>query len=157
MSNQNRPHRSKESSDATLSSMLRSSLKGAAIGLALSAILAFVICAAIIGLDDPDSLVFPLSLAALYVSAFVAGTMATRINRGGSLVCGLLSGGIFMLSYIFVSLFFPSELSAKYGFLASLLFHALIIVFSVLGGYAATAKRTTQKHPKRALARRRSH
>ena len=52
---------------------------------------------------------------------------------------------------------FPSELSAKYGFLASLLFHALIIVFSVLGACAATAKRVTRSHPKRALARRRSH
>jgi len=156
MAKQKKNHKSNDTSEASLLSLLRCSLRGAAIGLLVSVVLAVIICVAILGTPDPDALVFPLSLIALYISAFVAGLIATAKMGSSSLICGLLSGGIFMLSYMFVSLFFPSELSAKYGFFASLLFHALIIVFSVLGGYAATAKRTTQKHPKRALARRRS-
>ena len=157
MSNKKKKHISGEAQEASLLSLLRSTLKGAAIGLALSAILAVIICASIIGLDNPDTLVFPLSLAALYVSAFIAGVVATRINGGAALLSGLLSGGFFMLSYMLVSLFFPAELSARYGFLASFLFHALIIVFSLLGGYAATAKRSTPSRHKRALARRKFH
>lgn len=154
MSNRKKKHLSGEAQETSLLSLLRASLKGAAIGLLLSALLALVICVSIIGTANPDALVFPMSLAALYVSAFAAGIIATHKNGGGALLSGLLSGGIFMLSYMLVSLFFPAELSAKYGFLASLLFHVLIVVFSILGGYAATAKRVSPK--RKALVRRRS-
>ncbi len=149
MSIQKKKHKQAKTEDSSLSTLFRSSARGAAIGLLLSVVLAVVICAAILGLDDPDALIFPLSLAALYASAFIAGLVATAKNGGSALVSGLLSGGIFMLVYMLVSLFFPAELSARYGIFASLLFRVLIIVFSILGGYAATAKPHRSHKPKR--------
>lgn len=157
MSNQKKKHDSYQAGNASLLSLLRASLKGTGIGLALSAILAVIICASILGLKNPNALVFPLSLGALYVSSFIAGLIATRANGGAALICGLISGGAFMLSYMLVSLFFPSELSARYGFWISLLFHALIIVFSVLGGYAATSGGVKHSSHKRQLARKHPH
>lgn len=130
-------------------SMFGAALKGGAIGLLLSVLLAVVITLCILGAADPDALVFPLSLAALYVSAFVSGFVATKINGGGALPSGGLAGLIYMLAYMLVSLFFPAELSAKYGFFVALFFRALIIIFAILGGYAANAKPHRSHKPKR--------
>ena len=157
MSNQKKKHDLYQADNASLLSLLRASLKGTGIGLALSAILAVIICASILGLKNPGALVFPLSLGALYLSSFIAGLIATRANGGSALVCGLISGGSFMLSYMLISLFFSAELSARYGFWISLLFHALIIVFSVLGGYVATSGGVKRNSHKRQLARKHPH
>ena len=99
--------------------------------------------------SDPDALIAPLSIATLYVSAFVGGLMATKINGSSSLVCGLVSGGIFMLALMFLSLAFSSDNISDRGFLASFILHALIIIISILGGYAAQNKPKKTYKPKR--------
>ena len=145
----NKKKHKRREADSSSSSLLRSSLKGGSIGLILSLILAVIISVSLLCVPDPDIFIFPLSLVALYMSAFVAGFIATKKNSGSALVSGLLSGGIFMIAYMLVSLFFPAELSAKYGILAALFFRALIIVFAILGGYAAISKPKKTHKPKR--------
>lgn len=130
-------------------SMFGAALKGGAIGLLLSVLLAVVIALCILGAADPDALVFPLSLAALYVSAFVSGFVASKINGGGELPSGGLAGLVFMLSYMLVCLFFPTDLSARYGFFVAVFFRALIVIIAILGGYAASARPQKKHRPRR--------
>ena len=63
----------------------------------------------------------------------------------GALLSGLFSGGIFMLIYMFIGLFFPSEASAGHSFAISLLLHSLIVVFSILGAYAGRNRRSRKR------------
>ncbi len=128
---------------------LKSSIKGGALGLFISVVLATLMCAVAYASPNPDALLSPLALAALYLSAFCAGAISARINGSSSLLCGIFSGGLFMLAYMLVSLFFPAELSAKYGFFVSFLFHSLIILMSILGGYAGQKRAKKSHKPKR--------
>ena len=128
-----------------LASLFVCAIKSALIALGISLVLAAALSAASTLSSDPLSLVFPMSLAALYISSFLSGFLCMRKMREGTLLCGLFSGGIFMLIYMFISLFFPSEMSQGYSFLISLLLHSLIILFSLFGAHAGRHKKTRKR------------
>ncbi len=134
-----------DNSEFGLASLLKSSLHGAIFALGLSVVLAFISCAIAFANKDPDALVFPLSMASLYISAFLGGLFSARKKEAPRLICGLCSGGVFMLAYMFISLFFPSQMSAGYSFVISLLLHSLIIVFSILGAMSYRKKNTHKR------------
>ena len=139
---------SKKSTDTSSTAhLVRSSARGALIGILVSVVLAIISCVIAFYSKDPDSLLTPLSMLSLYVPAFIAGVVAIRKKGDSSLLCGLLSGVIFMLFYMLVSLFFSPEDSSGYSLLLSLALHALIVLFSVLGSYAG--KRHTKKRKRR--------
>ena len=132
-----------------LATLFVSALRSAVLSLIISILLAAILSAAATFSSDPMSLVFPMSLAALYISAFLAGIFCMRKVREGALLSGLFSGGLFMLTYMFISLFFENEASAEYSFPISLLLHSLIILFSTLGSFAARKRATKRRKIKR--------
>lgn len=132
-----------------LSKIFTSSLKGAALGLVISLILALIMTLIALNSGDPSALLSPLALATLYVSAFVSGFIATRINGSSSLVCGIISGGIFMIFYMAVKFILPHADTQSHNFFVSFLYHVLTVVMAILGGYAAQTKRTKKHKPRR--------
>ncbi len=143
---QNHKKTHKEAENDGFSLLFLNSFKCAAIALAISLGLCALLAAAMLMLSDPLGLITPLALCALYISSFLSGFLCMKKTREGTLLCGVLSGSIFMLFYMLISLFMPPELSSKHSFLTSLLLHALILVFSVIGAY--TAKHSSGKKRK---------
>ena len=64
-------------------------LKGAGIGIAVTAALLVLFCLILSSTEDPGPLVVPLSLTALYLGGIAAGIMGAKRSKGGSL------GGLF--------------------------------------------------------------
>ena len=127
--------------------LILTATKAALLSLFFSFLLAALVSAILINLNDPISAIVPSSLAVLYVSSFLSGFLCCKKLRERVLVSGALSGGVLMLLCIFVSLFLYDDFSAARPFPVSLLLHLLIIVSSVLGAY--TAKSALAKKRKR--------
>ena len=133
----------------SLAGLFISALKSALISLAISLILAAILSGAATLSSDPLSLVFPMSLLSLYISSFLSGFLCMRKMREGTLLCGLFSGGIFMLLYMSVSLFLPSELSSGRSFVLTLFLRSLMVLFAFLGAHAGRQKSSRKRKIKR--------
>lgn len=143
----NKTHHDKESFG--LAGLFISALKSAFVALATSLILAAILSGAATLSSDPLSLVFPMSLLSLYISSFLAGFLCMRKMHEGTLLCGLFSGGIFMLLYMSVSLFLPSELSSGRSFWLTLILRSLMVLFAFLGAHAGRHKNARKRKIKR--------
>ena len=128
--------------------ILSASIKSALIALAVSVALSFAACAAAISGSDPTAYILPLSLAVLYISSLLAGFLSARFKGDSALICGLLSGGLFMLLTKLVTLFLPDGAPSERQMHVSLLLHFLIFLFSALGAYLARNISKSRK-PKR--------
>ena len=140
-------HQDKE--NLGIAGLFLSAFKSAVLSLVISLVLAIALSSLTLLSSDPLSLVFPTSLAALYACSFLSGFLCVRKMHEGALICGLFSGGIFMLIYMFITLFFPREMSAGYSFGVSVLLHLLIIVFSIVGAYAGRHRGVKRRKIKR--------
>ena len=122
--------------------------------------IAATLCAAILSLvtalisymnADPDSLLTPLALAVLAISATIAGFVAWRSARTAPLLCGVLCGLILILLFFFFSCFFPDSLRSSWspGLLWGL--RGGVMLFCVLGAIMAANMPTSKraKHKKR--------
>ena len=143
----NKKHYDKESFG--FAGLFLSALKSALISLAISLLLAALLSGAANLSSDPLTLVFPMSLLSLYISSFLSGFLCMRKMHEGVLLCGIFSGGIFMLLYMFISLFLPNELSSSHSLPISLLLRLLMIVFSLFGAYAARSRGKKRRKIKR--------
>ena len=127
-------HQKKESGR---SGILSSAFKSALIALLTSLFLALIVSAIALRVKDPIEAVTPMSLAVLYICSFLSGFLCMKKLREGTLLCGALSGAIFMMLYISISLFLPKDFSSSRSFGISFLLHALMILFSICGAYIA--------------------
>ncbi len=136
--------------DSTLGNLFQSALFGALCGLIAAAILLLAVTAICYATADPVSLTTPLSLAALYLSAFVAGFAAIRRHRAMALACGSLSGLFLMLVFLIISLLFRGRVTQTFSVGASLLVRVLMIPVSAMGGYLGLSRSTHKKRRTRA-------
>ncbi len=129
----------------------RSLLLGLLWAAGAAVVLLFVFSAIVYSTPDPGSLVLPVALAAVYMSAFVGGFAAAWINRGDALACGLIVGVAFFTLIILLSLIAPGGAASKLGFWTSASLHALVIGFSVLGALAGVSMRESgnRRRPRR--------
>ena len=92
--------------------------------------------------NNPHAMIAPLSLTAIYVSAFIAGLLCAKRNGSSSvLICGLLEGICFCALLWFI--FFAVGLSGSEGenLKNAFIWRLLMIPVSVLGALC------TLKHP----------
>ena len=116
-----------------------------AVSSVLTAIVASVIAYAT---PDPGKYVFPLGLAALYLSAGVGGFVARKRNGGLSLLTGALCGLAEAAAALLLSLLIPTSASAGLSSAAIFCTRIPIVGLSVLGAYLASAERK-KKHRRR--------
>ena len=120
----------------SLSALFISATKSAFYALIISVLLLALLCGVAFATPDPLSLAFPLSLVARYSACFVSGLLCMKKIRKSPLLCGILSGGLLMLFYAFITLFLNDELSSPLSLPLSIALHSLVIIFAILGAYA---------------------
>lgn len=137
-----RPAPRREEAENQFGATLKSALFGTGIAL-LAAMLLLFLCAGICyGTADPDALTTPLSLSALYLSAMIGGFASVRRNRGGALFCGALCGALLILAFLMINLCFHATYSRSFSPMIALLLRAVVLLFSVLGGFLGLHRRT---------------
>ena len=114
---------------------VKSSLSGVLSALVAGIVLIFIAAAVCYASSDPDTFTSPLSLAALYLSAIIAGLISVRKNGGSALLCGILAGIFLTVFYVFISFFFETSDNITSSLPASLGLRALITVFSIFGAF----------------------
>ena len=109
----------------------------------IAAGLVLISCAAAVAYTrpDPDAIIAPLSLAALFPSAFAGGFTTVRKTGGSPLLCGVLCGGIITVFSIIASLLLRGTSSSGYELWQASILHGATILFSTLGSFAGNAKR----------------
>ncbi len=122
---------------------------GIGVGLLSLCLLLMIFSALCLMSDNPHAMIAPLSFAAIYTSAFIAGMCCAKRNGSSSvLICGLLEGVCFcaLLWFIFfaVGLSGSEDENLKNAFIWRL----LTIPSSVLGAIC-TLKRPSPKRRKK--------
>ena len=131
-------HRQSESPPST--SLVQSALFGSLCGLISSVLLLLIVSFVCYRASDPDFLLWPLSLGALYLSCLVAGFAAIKRRRADALLCGGLSGLCLGVFFFVLSLFLRRAQSPSLSLTLSLLLRALMVVFSGIGGFLGLGK-----------------
>lgn len=111
-------------------SILLSSVQAQAVWALSAVLLLLIFCAVAYSTDDPDSITFPLSLCALYLSAIIGGIAAVRLS-GDGIMSGLLTGLITAVLLFLLSLL-PLPMSPV-EMPISLLYNALVVPAAVVG------------------------
>lgn len=125
----------------------KNSIKGVLVSILSSAVLLLLFGWICFSRADPSALTGILGRAALYISAFLGGFFAARFNRETGLLSGLLTGGIFMLFVIMLSLFLRGG-SEPMGFMTWIMF-LLVALLGGVGGYLGTPNGKKRKRRKR--------
>lgn len=125
------------------------SLTGAAVSV-LSGLIALLLAAFVAyASEDPDSIAFPLSAAALYIGALAGGIVCSRRAHRTALAESAIAGPVQSALMLIVSVF-QSE-HYRYSLLLKLLLHAGVFAAYMLGAYLA---RPRIKRPGRSRAAR---
>ena len=113
--------------------MLKSGMIGTGGGLLSALILALIGAIVCISSADPHSLMIPISLIALYLSAMIGGWITVRLHKKAPLPCGTLCGAMMLFLLVLLSLFFDKKEGGGFSLGISLLLRALVPFFSILG------------------------
>lgn len=110
-------------------------------------VLLLIFCAIAASMEDPDTVIRPLSLSALFLSALCGGFYAVRLSRDG-VVSGLVSGCMTAVLVLLLSLLPLPDSEA-------VLQTNIPVYLSVLGSSAAGAMIGKRRKPKNASMARR--
>lgn len=136
-------------SDSGAVRLLKSSLIGCAVSIATAIVLWIVATVVAYSCNDPDSVISAFAFCAIYAAAVVGGFVSAKINGGGGLVCGAVSGVMITFLLLLVAVFMRNVYSSGYGALTSLLLRAFVVLASILGGLFGTYKRTKRRSRRR--------
>lgn len=98
---------------------------------------------------DPLGLITPLSLIALFPSAFIGGFVTAKKVKDAPALCGIICGGFSTVCAMLFSIVLKELSSSNFELWQSLLLHALVMVFSVLGALAGNVKRVSKRGKRR--------
>lgn len=126
-------------------------LRNAAIGTgcALCIALLFLLVATLVAqhVTDPNILIAPLGLIALYLAALCGGFIITRLQGGDPLLCGLVGGALILLICLAVGLCLPAPGTSHAG--NALLTRLPVPLLSILSAVPAAKRRTTVRRKRR--------
>ena len=105
-------------------------------------ILVLVFCAIAYATSDPNSIIKPLSLSALYISAAIGGICAARLS-GGSLLSGIISGIITALAVLLLSFIPIYKSGMDTG--NTLILNAFIIPAAFMGAFVGKPRAKNSK------------
>ena len=132
---------------------IRAVLKGAFVGLcvSLAAAVALWLVATLVAYSqsDPDSVMPLLAFLAIYIASFCGGIASSVSYRDMGVVCALLSGAMFFVVLLFVSIFAQDHYSSGYNIVTALLLRAASVGVFVVGGVAGRYKRQKKRFGKR--------
>ena len=88
--------------------LIRSSAIGSGCALGIALLFLLFAASAIQRLTDPIALIYPFSLAILYVVALSCGMLTIRIHGQSPWICGTLSGIMLLLLCLLIGAFLPA-------------------------------------------------
>lgn len=111
-----------------------------------SLVLLMIFCAIASSMDDPDSVITPLSLCALYIGAVLGGLAAIKLSEGG-VIAGLVSGALSSVLIFALSAFpFPTS---GFNIIKSLILTLVIVPLSLVGAFIGKKRTRKPKHHRR--------
>lgn len=142
--------RSEPSKEGRFTTVLMAALFALPVTMIIGLVLLLVVAVVAYNQPDPDSLTTPLSLGVLGLTSVLGGLVAAR--RGGSrgLLCGFLSGLLFTLLILSLSLFFGDEARSQLALSCSPLLtwglHIGVVFLEILGAAIGSHHRGKQPH-----------
>ena len=112
-------------------------------------ILISALSAAALASADPSSLITPLSLLALFPSAFIGGFVTAKKVKEAPVLCGIICGGFFAVCAMLLSILLKALTASGFELWQSLLLHTAVVVFAVLGALAGSIKRVAKRRNRR--------
>lgn len=141
--------KNREAKNAGGFSMLKNSLIGASVALAVMLVLAVAFSWIAYTRKDPDTLLGVLSFAALYISALVGGIVSAKRMEQSALAVGVICGAIFSLALFLISLCFGDSYSSRYRWGVGTAIRASVILISIFGGFIGVHKRSIRKRKRK--------
>jgi putative membrane protein (TIGR04086 family) len=142
---QKNPHISRERS--RIGGLTVSVATGTGVGLICFLLLILIFSGLCLALENPHSLTFALSLAAIYLSALASGFVSIRKNhKRDALLCGALTGLTFMLALCALLLLIPTSTESAPS--SSFVLRLLVLPFSVLGSFLGRIEKKRKGHKK---------
>ncbi len=138
------------SAEGTFSSALMAALFALPVTAVIGLVLLLIVTAVAYSHPDPDCLSTPLALGAVGLTSLLGGLVAARRGRSRGLFCGLLSGLLFTLLLLGLSLFFGDEARTQLssGFSAPMTWglHIGVVLLELLGAKIGGHRPEKQKH-----------
>lgn len=139
------PHSSRERS--RIGGLIISVATGTGVGLICFFLLILIFSGLCLALENPHSLTFALSLAAIYLSALAAGFSSVRKNhKCDALLCGALTGLTFMLALCALLLLIPT--GAESAPSSAFVLRILVLPLSIAGSFLGRAQKKVKRHKK---------
>ena len=123
-----------------LKRIINSSLIGIGV-IALSGLLLLLtVCFIALSSSDPLHLIAPLSMLALFPSAFLGGFVCSKRVEGSPLACGAVTAAMWTVVSLILSLCLFNTPSADYELWQSIILHLSSILFCIFGAFAGKYK-----------------
>ena len=123
--------------------------RAALLAMGIGLVLLLILCAVCLSLDDPSRYAPYFSYAAVFPAALLCGLLAASATHGKGLLSGVVGGGIFTLTLWLLSLLPVCERMGNGGLAGSLLFSAVCMLLSCIGGYLMTHRKPKVHRPAR--------
>ena len=138
-------HRAEEGS--SISKLFQNAAVGVGVALLCSILMLLIGAMICQRSEDPQAIILPWGLGALYLSALIGGTVSVRRNGGAALLCGALCGAILMIFFWFLSIFFQGN--NAFSLPISLLLRTMTALFSIFGALIFRKRPSRRLHRKR--------
>lgn len=129
--------------------VLKASVLGIAATFVSGLVLISVFSAVALTSPDPSGLITPLSLLALLPSAFIGGVVTVKRVKDAPALCGIICGGLSTACAMLLSIVLKGLSSSSFELWQTLLLHAAVVIFSVLGALAGNVKRVAKRGKRR--------
>ena len=124
-------------------------IKGCAVGIGSAVLLLLAASAFAMSTPDPASLAGALSYAVLLIGALVCGIATAKINAGDGMLCGIMSGSLYLVFIFLVSLFLHDAEKEHANFMLSLGLRSVSVLCAIIGACMADKKAKKPKRRKR--------
>lgn len=128
--------------------ILRNTLRGYWISLAIGSVLTLILSAVVYSLADPNRYITPVAFCILYISALLGGFLSAKFNGGSALLCGGLYAVMMLVTMFLVSLFFDGSYSADRSLPLAVGLRGVAAGLSIAGAMIGAHKPRTAKKRK---------
>lgn len=130
----------------TLSKTMKCVLWALPITMAVGLLLLLLSTALLLSTKDPDRYHTAAALAALYITAFLGGLIATRLcHRRSPLLCGLCEALLLIVTFTVLSLCLPDEWRHTQSGGFALLSRVLLLPATMVGAFMGARKKKVKR------------
>lgn len=147
ISNRKNKHKPSPESTSNLSRLARSCGFGLLYAIGSALLLSFILALICMSRRDPASLTRYFSVAALGISAFIGGAVASRLYKSSQLLPAITTACLEMLFFFALSILISSGANSSWSGFLPYVIRAVVILLAALGG--SLGERKTSHRPRR--------